>query len=87
MLSKEQITDRRECNRLRHKEGIDKNCMNCSCNVCIAWKDAIEHGKNIALEKENETLKLMLGVVLESHKKGYSVLTEPIVKRIEELLK
>jgi hypothetical protein len=37
--------------------------------------------------KDYENLKLMLGVVLESHKKGYSTITEPIAKKIEELLK
>ncbi|APC81376.1 TPA: hypothetical protein ACXDAZ_003513 [Clostridium botulinum] len=38
-------------------------------------------------KEQNEELKLMLGVILESHKKGYSNLTPPIVKRVKELLK
>ena len=36
--------------------------------------------------QEHKELKLLLGVILESHKKGYSNLTPPIVKKIEELL-
>lgn len=39
------------------------------------------------LQKENEELKLMLGVILQSHIKGHSELNEPIVKRVKELLK
>ncbi|HDK7180735.1 TPA: hypothetical protein PTW06_003655 [Clostridium botulinum] len=45
-------------------------------------------GQTESITKEqNEELKLMLGIILESHKKGYSSLTPPIVKRVEELLK
>ena len=53
MLSKEQIADRRKCNQLR-KEGTDKDCMGCSCNVCIAWENAIDNGENIALKKQSQ---------------------------------
>ena len=37
--------------------------------------------------EENNELKLMLRIILESHKKGYSSLTLPIVNKIKELLK
>jgi hypothetical protein len=60
MLSKQQISDRRECNRLAEKS-IDKECMDCSCNVCIAREDAMEYGKILTLigyiDGRIETLK------------------------------
>ena len=39
------------------------------------------------VKAKNENLKLMLSVILESHKKGYSNVTESIVFKIKELIK
>lgn len=38
------------------------------------------------LIKDRESLILMLGVILESHKKGHSTLNKPITEKVIELL-
>jgi hypothetical protein len=38
------------------------------------------------LIKDRETLRLMLGVILESHKKGHSELNKPIAEKVRVLL-
>ena len=46
-----------------------------------------ENEEIMILLKDREELKLMLGVILESHKKGHSFLNRPIVEKVRELLK
>lgn len=53
MLSKKQIFDLKECEQLSN-DGIDKDCMVCSCNVCIARENAAaEHKKQDKSIEEN----------------------------------
>ena len=39
-----------------------------------------------ATNKENEDLKLILSVILQSHKKGHSVINYKIISKVKELL-
>lgn len=38
------------------------------------------------VKEENKELRLMLKIILESHKKGLSMITLPIVRKIKKLL-
>jgi len=82
MLSKVQLFDASRCNGLKTM----KDCVGCGMHKeadCVATVAATA----IELKVENEELKLMLGVILESNRKGGSTINEKIVAKIKELIK